>query len=526
MSGATITELALAKLDGGAARYLRKAVAPPIEGPQPLPTELLPVEAFPIKALPEALRPRVEDVAERMNCPPEFVALPLLVSAAMLTARKVSLKPQGLTDWRVTPNLWGAMVGRPGTMKSPALREALLPLHRMDAQEAEANAAAQTAFKVELQAHALKAGAGERAAKKALEKDALADVQSHLIGDEPATPVWRRYVVNNLTYEKLGMILADNPDGVLMERDELRALLVSLGSEDNAEARGMYLQAWGGGRYVFDRVIRGTTIIPDARLSIIGCIQPGPLSELVRLGRRAGSDDGMIERFLIAWPDTAGEYREVDREPNDDARRRAWFAFDYLDKLDAGSIGAACDTAPDGSPDGAPYLRFADDALECFQAWRKEWEGKIKAADSDGLNGALAKFRSHVAALALVCHAIDRGTGAVTLKATARALTLAEYFESHARRLYGSARSRTVQAAKRLLQRVLRPDNKPLPQPFTARDVQRRDWAGLIERDEVGEALEMLVAYSWLREVRVNDGSATGGRPTVAYLLSEGASHG
>ena len=54
------------------------AGAAPIEQPQPLPAELLPVEPFPLAALPDAFRPWVGDASERMHCPPDFVAVPML----------------------------------------------------------------------------------------------------------------------------------------------------------------------------------------------------------------------------------------------------------------------------------------------------------------------------------------------------------------------------------------------------------------------------------------------------------------
>ena len=70
-----------------------------IEAPMPLPPALLPVEAFPLAALPEAFAPWVGDVAERMQCPPNFVAVPMLVAAASLVARQVGIRPQQRTDW-------------------------------------------------------------------------------------------------------------------------------------------------------------------------------------------------------------------------------------------------------------------------------------------------------------------------------------------------------------------------------------------------------------------------------------------
>ena len=48
--------------------------------------------------------------------------------------------PATATDWTEVPNLWGCIVGRPGTMKSPAMGEALKPLHRLEARRARRTA--------------------------------------------------------------------------------------------------------------------------------------------------------------------------------------------------------------------------------------------------------------------------------------------------------------------------------------------------------------------------------------------------
>ena len=77
---------------------MRAAGAALSEVPQALPPELLPVEPFPMAALPDAFAPWVRDVAERMHCPPDFVAVPLLVAAASLVARHVGIRPQRRTD--------------------------------------------------------------------------------------------------------------------------------------------------------------------------------------------------------------------------------------------------------------------------------------------------------------------------------------------------------------------------------------------------------------------------------------------
>lgn len=490
--------------------------------PQQLPDELLPVLPFPIKALPNAFRPWVSDVSERMQCPPDFVAVPMLVGAAMLVARKVKIRCQARTDWEERGNLWALIVGRPGAMKSPAMTQALAPLERMEARAAATHAKDTEAFKVDLLAHQLRAAACEKTAKALLSKNKDADVRDHLTGDEPQAPSWPRYMVNDLTYEKLGALLSENPDGVLSVRDEMRGLFLHLAREDQATARAFYLTAWSGGRYTFDRIMRGTTTIEDARLSMIGCIQPGPLSELVRQARRGAADDGMLDRFLVSWPDAAGDWREFDRQPDNAAKQNAWSVFSRLDALDAAGILAHQCTDMDGEPQGLPFLRFSDDAREAFSDWHHDLERTLKRTDVEGLEGALSKFRHHVPALALALHVIDGGSGPVSLVATVQALALARYFESHARRLHGSDRRMSVRAAKALLAKAR---SGALPDPFTAREVYRNQWAGLSEKSTVGDALDLLVSHGWLIEFDVQ-ASASGGRPTTTYSLTEGARRG
>ena len=56
-----------------------------------------------------------------------------------------------------------------------------------------------------------------------------------------------------------------------------------------------------------------------------------------------------------------------------------------------------------------------------------------------------------------------------------------------------------------------------LPEQFTPRDVQRKAWASLGDRDAVVSAIDMLISTNHCREVPpvVSQG---GGRPSVSYV--------
>ncbi|WP_198321045.1 YfjI family protein [Azohydromonas aeria] len=481
--------------------------------PLPLPSELLPVQALPFEALPDAIRPWVLDVGERMQCPPDFVAVPLLVAVASMVGRKLTFKPQARTDWTERGNLWGLIVGRPGVMKSPAMAQALAPLARLEAQAGEQHGAALADFEAQQRAEELRAKVNIKQAEGLLKRNPGADVAHLLAASDLQRPARRRFLVNDLTYEALGAVLAENPDGVLLLRDELRGLLVALGKEDNATARAFYLQAWSGGRYTFDRIGRGTVTIPDARLSIVGAIQPGPLAQFIRTAQRGGAgDDGLLQRFLICWPDQPGEWRDADTAPDSSARRAVHALFDRIEGLQPQDMDAQQDTDFRGEPEGLPFVRFTDEARELFLQWRGELERKLRGNDTaPAVEAALSKFRKHVPALALALHVADEGAGAVGLQATARALDLAGYFESHLMRAYASGAQATVQAARAILHKL--DAGKLDAAGFTARDVYRAAWSGLTDRDLVAEALDMLAAHRHLSELTVD----TGGRPQVVY---------
>jgi len=51
---------------------------------------------------------------------------------------------------------------------------------------------------------------------------------------------------------------------------------------------------------------------------------------------------------------------------------------------------------------------------------------------------------------------------------------------------------------------------------FAARDVHRRQWSGLTDREALGEVLALLVDLDWLRE----EVTPTGGRSRTIYLVS------
>ena len=104
----------------------RESSAWPI--PEPVSNDLPPVPTLDVPRLvPEGLAPWIIDIAERAQCPPDFVATAAIVALGSVVGRALAIRPKAHDDWTVVPNLWGGGVGRPGIMKTPAMQEALNP---------------------------------------------------------------------------------------------------------------------------------------------------------------------------------------------------------------------------------------------------------------------------------------------------------------------------------------------------------------------------------------------------------------
>ena len=474
--------------------------------PKPLPTSLPPVAAFASELVPMALRPWIMDISERMQCPPDYVAVSAIVAAGSVIGRRIGIRAQEYTDWTEVPNVWGMIVGRPGVMKTPAMSHALKPLKRLDAIAAEANRELKAEYEQALEHFKSEQSASRKKSGGGTEQRP----------EKPEKPEYKRYLVNDTTYEALGEVMADNPKGVMAFRDELVSLLRPLDREENAAARGFYLSAWNGTEgYTFDRIIRGHMHIEACCLSLLGATQPAKLAAYLNDAVQGGiGDDGFAQRFgLLVWPDIPPNWRDVDREPDAEARRRAMLVFDRLDRLEPGAVGARKD-----EHDPIPYLRFDPEALVAFRSWRDKLERRLRGSElHDAMVSHLNKYRGLIPKLALVFHLVEGAAGPVSLSAVTTALAWADYLETHAHRAYASVTSVTTAGAGTILAKI---KAGALPDAFTARDVYEKNWSGLGDAKRAGEALSILVDYDWLALKAVK----TDGRPKSVYMVNPKAS--
>ena len=250
--------------------------------PKPIIAELKPVPAFDAETLlPDALRAWIMDEAERMPCPPEFIAAPALVALGSIIGARCAIKPKAQDSWLIVPNVWGGIVGDPSAKKTPAWSAALRPLDGLIARAHEEHETAQADYETEkvvfdAQKLAIE-GRIKEAAKKPGKGDpvSIAEQLRALQEQAPEEPTPLRYRTNDTTVEKLGELLRDNPRGVLVLRDELVGLIATWEREGREGDRAFFLEGWNGDQsFDTDRIKRGHISIPNLCVSIFGASSP------------------------------------------------------------------------------------------------------------------------------------------------------------------------------------------------------------------------------------------------------------
>lgn len=494
--------------------------------PEPLPNNLLPVPALRSELLPESFAPWLNDIAERMQCPLDYPAVGSLVALASVVGNQIAIRPKRHDDWSAVPNLFGAIVGRPGVLKSPALEQALKPLHRLRIEARTDYEQAVGDWQIDRLIVDAKKEKLKDEIKKAtrssedIDRDMLRRQQAEL--ESLIEPTERRYIINDSTVEKVGELLNQNPRGLLLFRDELTGWLRSLDREGREGDRSFYLEAWTGkDSFTYDRIGRGTLHIKRVTLSILGSIQPGPLTSYLRYTLSGGQgDDGLLQRFqLMVYPDVSADWRNVDRFPDTTCKNRAFEIFKRLDAIDPTQIGASlCEE--DGQ---IPFLRFHEQGQEFFDSWRADLEKETRGGrlEHPALEAHISKYRSLMPSLSLLFHLIERVDGkadgaAVSLDAAMKAAAWCTYLFEHAKRIYGLAANAASNQARTIIEKVR---NGSLKDRFTARDVYRNQWTGLTSTKEVAEPLALLEDFGWLRSIPVRS-NVEGGRPTVYYFVN------
>lgn len=452
----------------------------------------------------------LEAIAENVCTAPDYPALALLASCASIIGGKRRVRPYATSSWAEPCILWVGAVGDPSSRKSPALSQITDPLRLLEQAKADDHRDALHEFQQAKEyarqvckswqddvAKAVKDGAR----KPLMPADAL----------EPEEPHRRRTLVMDSTPEGLAAILAGNPQGVLSFRDELAGWLQGF-DRYAPGGREFWLEAFGGRPYVIDRKgTKGPLSIPFNGVSVLGGIQPAKMADALL----ASPDDGLVARFLWAWPDKLPSVRRP-RVLADLGRLRR--AYERLDGLMWAKDAEGNDIAL--------TIPLSPDAADVFEAWESDNAGVDQDA-SALFKSFVGKMNGSLLRLALVGEYIAWafGDGPEPAEVSVQSITAAcgfvdDYAKPMAERVYGDAGLPPVERQAALLARyIVKQGFSTINLRTLKRSPHKSALAALRNGEAMKGAAEFLVDAAWLLPDPSREGGSVG-RGSLDYLVN------
>ena len=347
-----------------------------------------PWRPFPVDALPEPLAAFVAETATAIGCDETYVALPLLTAtgAAIGTTHRLQLKP----GFAAPAVLWTAIVGESGTSKTPALSAALEHVRDRESELRRQNREDEAEHEAEVTIF--------EAAMAAWKKASAAGKADSEPPARPMPPAARRALAVDSTVEALAPILADNPRGILLARDELAGWLASMDRYAKGGSGGdepFYLSAYNGLPHTVDRRTGSRTAIhvEQAALWICGGIQPGVLRRHIGSGQR---ESGLLARLLLAAP-----------PPRPKAWSEATVATLTIERLHR-MLDCLYRLEPEIDEHDRQRPRLVRLSREAKRLWIDFYDQhNLETASHTGdLAAAWSKLEETAARLALVCHLV------------------------------------------------------------------------------------------------------------------------
>ncbi|WP_261975822.1 YfjI family protein [Thermus thermophilus] len=427
------------------------------EWPEPLPLDTLeaPLPPWPRGLLPPALEDLAEALGEQFGLDATPFAMAAMTCISAVAAHRGALVV-AVEGWEEPLVLWTALVGPPGSGKTPLIHAATRPVWAIEKELAAENEALWEAYERELQEWKQAKGEG---------------------GERPKPPKARRLVVGDATPEKVGIILSENP-GVLVELDELAWLLLSWRRQERGEGRKLFLSAYNGKAITIDRVMRGTLYLERPQIALLGGIQVGPWHQVVGEALRTGEGaDGLLQRIVpvVLRP-------RFQDSPPPPPPREAFAAY-------TGAVRRLWEGA------GYGPLHLTADAWPLWEEWRAETRKALFDRETpESWKGYLAKRVGLSLRLAGVL-ALVWGERAVSRAALGRAILLLKgVLEPHMRAAWGLGELGDLAPAYRLARFIL----KHRPHELSFRRIYSNRQGGLTRKEEAKAALDLLERAAWL----------------------------
>jgi hypothetical protein len=330
---------------------------------------------LPLGALPKVIEDFALEEGKLMGADPCGLAMAALAvcAAALPDYMQIQVKKYD-PNWLEEARAWVGLIGNPSTKKSPIMRRASKAFNRLDA-------ILHRQYLDELSLY------------EALPKE-----------EQKTTPkpVRKQLRLEDVTIEAAQEVFKGNDEGVLCFQDELAGWFGSMdkynGRGGGNKDRGFWLQTFNGGTYSLNRVGRGSSLLNNLSMSLLGGIQP----DAIRAVATEAVDDGLLQRLTPIMLHSGNVGKDA---PTSAAGQR----YDEL-------IEELRNRPPPGQP-----FQFSEEARAVREALEKK---HLDLMACEVLNKKLAahigKYDGMFARWCLLWHCVEGRSGFVIAEDTAR----------------------------------------------------------------------------------------------------------
>lgn len=375
-------------------------------------SELKEEDGFPVDVFPEPIRKIIRETKATLSYPTDFIASAICFTLSVGIGNNFVAKVK--EGWNERAILYMAIIGRSGVNKSHPLSFAMQPLFEQD----------------------IKSSVKYQKERREYEKYILASKKEKEDKEQAEEPVLKKFIVSDITPERLITIHQDNKRGICLYVDELMSWLKNFNRYNSGSEEQFWLSVFSGKPIILDRQgNKNSAFIKHSFISVIGTIQKGLLKELAK-GER--SENGFIDRILFVFPPHLKKeyWNELELSTN---IAPLWAAI--VKRL----TDIQCATDEDGEliPN---LLTFSTEARKLLYHWQHKNTDLCNSEMDEVLVGIYSKLDIYIIRFSLIlqlsrwaCDESDK----VEIDSTSvkGAISIVEYFRITAQRVQGITNS-------------------------------------------------------------------------------------
>ncbi len=346
---------------------------------------------FPVDIFPKPIQDIIHLAKEYYLYHSDYSSASILYTVSVIIGNKIKVISK---ERHISPNVFIAIVGEPGSNKTAPLNFFLKPI--IDKQK-------------ELYKGYL------------TEKENYKNEQRENPDTEKNEPILKQYLLQDFTTETVSDVLLNNPTGIGVYSNELSTWLNSFEKYKNNSDIDFWLNAFDQTPIYRNRKTSDPKQIADPYISVGGTIQPVVLKGYIK--NKKFIETGLLDRMLIFWPENVkAEY--------------------WKDMKTSSEVLDTWKGIVDGmfSIDFSNEIPFTQEAEKIFIDWFNKIQEKINNTDDEVLKQIYPKLQLYLPRIVLLLEVLhfytweftegnQQGINAITAKTVKGAIKALEYFE-------------------------------------------------------------------------------------------------